>query len=57
MKALRLWLIIAVLFMTVGAIVGMFAPFLGEVLFYCGIAIPLILFVLLVLVGFAERGY
>ena len=57
MKSIRLWLRIAGLLIAAAAIIGIFAPFLGEVLLYCGVGAILLLFVLIVVVGFAQRGY
>ena len=57
MKALKIWLIIAVLLIAAGAIIGLFAPFLGEVLAMCGVLIPLLICILVAVVGFAQRGY
>lgn len=57
MKTIRLWLKIAALIIAAAAIIGLFAPFLGEVLLYIGILIPLIIGILIAVVGLAQRGY
>lgn len=49
--------LIAALLMTAGMVVSLFAPFLGEVLGICGVMIVLMIFIAVLFVSMAERGY
>ena len=57
MKKIYILAFISGLLMTAGMVVGLFAPFLGEVLGICGVMIPLMIFIAVLFVAMAERGY
>lgn len=57
MKTIYILAFISGLLMTAGMVVGLFAPFLGEVLGIIGVMIPLMIFIAVLFVSMAERGY